>query len=247
MNTGKHQSKVIISATCFADADAAIAMATSLAQKVKGVVHGLLVEDESILRHANLPLAKAVAFQSGIPRRVTPKAMASAFRRDARMFKTILAKTANEASINWSFESKPGQLMPLLHSVSSKGDLVLLGHQRTPMTSDEIVYLNYGDSGDGSFLELANQVAREMNVPFQVISFMKSESKTSFSSGTGSASGRDNITTHHSVNQVLELLYKKSLKAAFIVVGEDNNLDIYEILEAARCPIVYLVQKQPGS
>ncbi len=243
MNTGKHQSKVIISATCFADADAAIVMATSLAQKVKGAVHGLLVEDESILQYANLPLANAVAFQSGIPRRVTPEAMAAAFRSDARIFKTILAKTASEASINWSFESKPGRLMPLLHSVSTKGDLVLLGHQRTPMMSDEIVYLNYGDSGDGNFLELANQVAREMNVPFQVISTMKSENKASISSGNRQTSGRDNITNDQSEDQVLELLQNKSLKAAFIMAGEDNELDIYEILEAARCPIIYLVQK----
>jgi hypothetical protein len=242
LNTGKRQSRVIISATCFADADAAIVLAISLAQKVKGDLYGLLVEDESILRYADLPFAKVIAFQSGTPQQVTPEAMASAFRSDARIFKAILAKSAMDASINWSFESKRGRMMPLLHSVASKGDLILLGHQQSPMLNGEIVYLDYSDADDSNFRKLANQIAREMNVPLQVISSIKCENKTSFSSGNRQASGRENTTTYHSEDQVLELLHNKSLKAAFIAVSEKNDLDIYKILEAARCPIIYLVK-----
>jgi hypothetical protein len=231
LNTGKRQSKVIISATCFADADAAIVMAISLAQKVKGDLFGLLVEDESILRYADLPFAKVVAFQSGTPQQVTPEAMASAFRSDARTFKAILAKSAMDASINWSFESKRGQMMSLLHSMASKGDLILLGHQQSPMLSGEIIYLDYSDANDSNFRKLANQIADEMNVPFQVIS-----------SGNTQASAGEYITTHHSEDQVLELLHNKSLNAVFIAASEKEDPDIYKILEAARCPIIYLVK-----
>ena len=231
MNTGKRQSRVIISATCFADADGAIAMATILAQKLNSDVYGLLVEDEAILQYANQPVANAVAFQSGIRQQVTPEAMAFAFRSDARIFKAILAKAAREASINWSFESKRGRLMPLLHSLSSKGDMVLLGYQRTPMISDEIIFLNYGNSGDSNFLELANQIAQESKVPFQAIS-----------SGKMQASERDNATINHSEDQVLELLHSKSLRAVFVAVSAEQDFDADKILEAARCPIIYLVQ-----
>ncbi len=234
MTTGKRQSRVIISATCFADADAAIAMATNLAQKVKGDLLGLLVEEESILRHADLPFSKVVAFQSGTPQQVTAKAMAAAFRSDARIFKTNLAKTAMDASLNWSFESRRGRMMSLVHSVAAKGDLVLLGHQQAPVLNSEIVYLNFAGGGEGNFEELANRIAVEMEIPLQVISPVKT--------GDRQSPETDGTITARHLDQVLEFLRSKSLKAVFVAMRPEQDLDIHKILEAARCPVVYLVQ-----
>lgn len=230
MNTVKRQSRVIISATCFADADAAIVMAINLARKVKGDLFGLLVEDESILSYADMPFAKVVAFQSGAPQLVTLEAMTSAFRSDARTFETILAKSAMEASINWSFESKRGRMMPLLNSVAAKGDLILLGHQQSPMSGGEIIYMDYGSAKNSSFRKLANQIADEMNVPFQVISLPGKQLQE-----------EEKIAAYQSENRILKRLQNKSLNAVFIEADEANNLDIYKIQEAARCPVIYLV------
>jgi hypothetical protein len=168
--------------------------------------------------------------------------MASAFRSDARIFKAILAKSAMDASIKWSFESKRGRMMPILHSLASKGDLILLGYQQSSILSGEIVYLNNADADDSNFRELASQIAHEMNVPFQVISSKKSESRTTTSPDSRQYPVSDNITTNQSEDQVLELLHKKSLKAAFIAIGAEQEFYIDKILEAARCPIICLVQ-----
>lgn len=232
MNSGKSQSKVIISATCFADADAAIKMATKLAKKINRDLHGLLIEDESILRYADLPFAKVIAFQSGMPQQVTPEAMASAFRSDAKLFKTILAKTAVKASVNWSFESKRGQMMPLLHSITSKGDLILFGYQQSQMLSGRILYLNFSNTDNSEYRELASQIASEMNMPFEFISFRNSLKPDA-----------NSTTTVENEDQVLELLHKTNLRAVFVAADDEHNFDINKFLEAARCPIIYLVQE----
>ncbi len=241
MTTGKRQNRIIISATCFADADAAIVIATNLAKKVKGDLLGLLVEEESILRHADLPFSKVIAFQSGTLQKVTPEAMAAAFRSDARFFKTILEKMAMDACVNWSFESRRGQMMSLVHGMESKGDLILLGHQQTAMSEGEIVYLNFSDGDDSSFEELASQIALEMNIPFQVISPLKTDDQTAASSRNLPSPDKSGTPTARHENQVLEFLRSKSLKAVFVALCE-QDLDIQKILEAARCPVIYLVQ-----
>jgi hypothetical protein len=243
VSTVRGQSRVIISATCFADADAAIAMATILARKVKGNLLGLLVEDESILRYADLPFAKVIAFQPGTPQPVTSKTMAAAFQRDAKVFKAILEKTATDASVNWSFESKRGRMMPLLHSVASKGDFILLGHQRSPISSGEIIYLNYADAEKSDFQELAIQVAREMDIPIQVISPLGEDNSTVGTFRNTKEGGSEATFSARREDQLLDYLGNKSLRAVFVAAAPDQELDIHNILEAARCPVVYLVQR----
>ena len=104
MNSIDQQNRIIISATCFADAGASMGIAAVIAQIVKSDLLGLLVEEESILRFADLPSASVVALESRTQQRVTPSAMDKAYQRDAIAFKIILAKVAKDASINWSFQ-----------------------------------------------------------------------------------------------------------------------------------------------
>ena len=132
--------------------------------------------------------------------------------------------------------------MSLVHTVAVKGDLILLGHQQIPMLNGEIVYLNFADGDDSRFEELANQIALEMDAPLQVVSPFKTEDGTTASSRDRQSTKTDTTITRHHEEQVLEFLRSKSLKAVFVAVGPEQDLDIHKILEAARCPVIYLVQ-----
>jgi len=239
LNSTNQQNRIIISATCFADADASMGIAEVIAQIVKSDVLGLLVEEESILRFADLPSATVVALQSRTRQPVTPDAMGKAYQRDANAFKTILARTAKNASINWSFHHKCGQLIPLIKSVALKGDLILLGHQLTRMSSGEIVCLCYDEDNEKGLRNLAVKVARQLRSPIHSIIAMKSaKSRRPISAGMQEYGSQTSSNYFHE-DEVLDYLGKASLKAVFVSAGPNQKIDINKIFEAARCPIIF--------
>lgn len=252
MNTLTRRRRVIISATCFADADAAIAIATRLAQKIEGDVLGLLVEDETILRYAQLPFAKAMVFHSGtrqpVISQVTTRSMNEAFQRDARFFQSILAKAANEASLDWTFESKRGSLISLLHSVATKGDFILLGYQQTRPARGEIICIGFADKKDELLLELGQRLARDMNVPLHTIALkaLQNENVTE----TANMQAPEQSKGEHPSSPVsgigrgdlLEYLRKASPTAVLISTDIEQDTDLAAIRDAARCPVVLSVQ-----
>ena len=168
MKTISHRPRVVVSATCFADADAAIKIATRLAQTIGGEVLGILVEDESISRFAELPFAKVLAFPAGSHQpdmpQVNSRAMQIAFQRDAGDFRRILAKTARDSSVDWQFESKRGKIVSIMSSTARKGDLVLLGYQQARRFSGEILYVSYTDTMDTRLLEIGKMLASDLHV-----------------------------------------------------------------------------------
>ncbi len=248
MNTPNRRRRVIVSATCFADADAAIKIAARLARKIQGDVLGLLIEDEAISRYAELPFAKTLAFQPATQQPVTSRAMRIAFERDAQRFKTILAKAARNASIEWSFESKRGKTIPLLHSTASKGDFILLGYQQMRASQGEIICLIDAGGNDASLLNIGKTLAQEMNIPLHQITLINHGKETpDKSSGRQLAHAHlisDQSTTISTLNrdELLEYLRKSSPTAVFATAHIDNGDYLSTIQEAARCSVVLSIQ-----
>lgn len=220
----KHR-RIIVGATCFADADAAIEMAANLARMVKGEVLGLLVEDDSILDYADLPFAKILTFQHGKVQPVTRKTMDSAFQRDARNFERRLANAAEQIAVKWSFERKRGQMMPLLHSAASAGDFIFLGYKKTGLPRGEIVYIDFVGKASDPVLDLSKAISGEMRLGLKTINLSEIESQNN-----------GNITN------TLNYLRKTSPTAVIVVTDNRHNLDLLDILETARCPVILSVQ-----
>ena len=216
--------RVIIGATCFADADAAIGMAASLAKIVEGEVLGVLVEDDSILTYADLPFAKTVTFQQGVLQPVTRKTMDSAFQRDARVFERRLASAASQTAVKWSFERKRGQMMPLLQSTATAGDFIFLGYQQTGISRGEIVFIDFVGDEASHLLGLSKAIASEMGLGLQTVNLSEHEK-------LGPETG------------VLDYLRKTSPAAVIIAFDNRHNLDLLDILETARCPVILCMQK----
>jgi len=219
--------RVIIGATCFADADTAISMAANLAKIVEAEILGLLVEDESILTYADLPFAKTLTYQRGAVQPVTRKAMDSAFQRDARTFERRLASAADQTEVNWSFEHKRGQMMSLIQSEASAGDFIFLGYQQTGIARGEIVFIDFIGNDDAlHLLDLSKIIANEMKLGLQTI----------------------NLTNNEKLDQetgVLDYLRKTSPAAVIVAIDNQHNLDLLDILETARCPVILYKQDGP--
>ncbi len=234
----QHCNRVIIGATCFADADGAIAMAAILARKLEGEILGLLIEDDAILRIAYLPSAKTLAFKGGSVQSITPEAMESAFQRDAKDFQRRLTRAAGQMAVNWSFERKRGQMMSLLQSVASTGDVVFLGHQRTSFSKGEIIFIDDTHGEKTHLLDMGMEISREMDLSLQRINLSKSDEPL-----TKPETGLLSTVSVSSKDEMLEYLHKTNPSAVFVALKTGHNFDLHEILEAARCPVILAIHE----
>lgn len=229
----RHHNRVIIGATCFADADGAITMAAILARKLQGEILGLLVEDDAILRYANFPTATTMTFKSGLAQSVTPEIMAKAFQRDANIFERELTKAAKQVAVRSSFEHQRGQLMPLLQSIASTGDIIFLGYQRTSVAKGKIIFINETPENESPLLELGMEIAHEMHLTLQTINLVKTTQPA-----PKSDINPNSTVAVHDKSDLLEYLHKENPTAVIIAPTPENSLDLYKILGAARCPLI---------
>jgi len=231
------RKRVIVGATCFADADAAIEMAAKLARKVEADVLGLLVEDDAIVRYARSPSAKTLTFQRGSRQHVTPKTMGRAFQRDARVFEHRLSSAARQAAVRWSFERQRGHIIPLLHSVAVAGDFIFLGYQKTPLARGQIVFIDHGGKGEGQLFNLSKEIAQEMGLALQTIHLSKSEKPPSRAD-----SDLFSMALNASEQEMLDYLRTASPTAVIVAISPQHHFDLDEMLKAARCSVILAVQ-----
>ncbi len=161
--------RIVISATCYPDAQAAIPLGVNLARQLNAEVEGLLVEEEAFIHYAALPSAKALSGQGRQANKVTPKAMLDAFQRDAQAFRNRLSRSAREASVTWTFQQRRGALMSLVDQMGKAADVILFGHHRSFTAPGEIVLVCGKQSPPADLMDLANRIATDLHLPLVVL------------------------------------------------------------------------------
>lgn len=131
--------RVILGATCYADAEAALHLAIELAKRTGAELQGLLVSDDTALSAATRPNARAVSFSGATMTRVTVDTMRTAYRGDARLFETQLLRRAAAASVRHGFRAMEGRLSRVLMETADAGDVIIFGYHRAVRDGDSIV------------------------------------------------------------------------------------------------------------
>lgn len=112
---------VILSATCYADAEAAMPLSVLLTREVAASLEGLLVRDEGVLWAVQRPRARVVSFSGSSVRQATDAAMRRAFRPDTRLVESALFRLARQRAAGSG-------------SVGAGGGLVVVGVRRRSAT-----------------------------------------------------------------------------------------------------------------
>lgn len=110
---------------------AAVEAAVSLAAELHAELAGLFVEDELLLRMAQLPVCREVALPSAIPRPLDPDALQRLLRAQAERMRDVLAATAEERDVAWSFEIARGRVVPASLESARETDLLVLGKENS--------------------------------------------------------------------------------------------------------------------
>jgi nucleotide-binding universal stress UspA family protein len=105
----------------------AIEAAAGLALGLNAELAGLFIEDERLLRFAELPFARETGFASARARQLAPASVEHALRAQAEQLRRLLAATAERLSLAWTLEVVRGEVLRSVLAHAGTSDLLVLG------------------------------------------------------------------------------------------------------------------------
>ncbi|MGO4916330.1 hypothetical protein [Pseudogemmobacter sp. W21_MBD1_M6] len=166
--TAPAHHRIVIGASCYADAMRAIPLAAILASWAKSDLRGVLVEDTQTLVIAELPFSRGVTAAGTRVASVTRQQIELSLSGDARAFQTDLARRAKEGLRDWTFETLHGEVMAQTLAAADQGDIVLIGHRRLHEHIGPIAWLCDPDQTTRRSFDIAAALARNLQTPLAV-------------------------------------------------------------------------------
>lgn len=106
---------------------AVLEAAARLAETLRAELSGLFVEDENLLRIAELPFARAVESFSGTPRPLESRGLERGLRAEASRARRALEIVAERGLLRWSFRVTRGTVASEILAAASEANLLVLG------------------------------------------------------------------------------------------------------------------------
>lgn len=106
---------------------AALEAAVDLAARFQAELAGLFVEDENLLRLADLPFVQEVGHFSAIRRRIDARELERQIRVQSRRVRRVFAVTTQRAHVTWSFRVVRGTVLSEVLTAASEADVLVLG------------------------------------------------------------------------------------------------------------------------
>lgn len=110
---------------------AALKAAAQLAAELQTELLGMFVEDIDLLRSAELPCAREVAFATRATRTMDSRRLERALRAQAAELQHMLAAIAQGRKIRWTFRVARGRVASELLGAAQEGDMLVLGRVGT--------------------------------------------------------------------------------------------------------------------
>ena len=218
------QARVILGATCYCDAEAALTIATELARHTGAELHGVLVRDEAILSITNRPFAGIVSYSGVQATEVTTDAMFRAFQADARRFEHQLLRRAKAAALQSAFREIKGRLPEAMRKTAGSGDFIIVGFKRAVRDSNDIVLV----IGEGTTVpEFAEALAKKFRKRLVVLRPKDLKSDQQIENQP-----RD------SPDGLLTRLDQMSPAAVVLAEPISGLPSLMRIVDAARCPVI---------
>lgn len=119
--------RMLVALDASPDSLAALEAAARLAAGLEAELLGLYVEDESLLRGAELPITRAVGSFSGAVRQIERTELERHLRTQAAKARQALEAIASRARVRWSFRIARGAVAAELLAAATEADLISLG------------------------------------------------------------------------------------------------------------------------
>jgi nucleotide-binding universal stress UspA family protein len=123
--------RVLVALDASPHSRAALKAAAELAADFQTEILGMFIEDINLLRLAQLPCAREVAYATRGIRTVDSQRLERALRTQAAQLQHMLATVAQGRNVPWSFRVGRGNVAKDLLAVAEEGDVLVLGRVGT--------------------------------------------------------------------------------------------------------------------
>ena len=106
---------------------AALEAAVDLAARFEAELSGLFVEDENLLRLAELPFVSEIGIFTATRRRIDGEELERQIRVQSRRVRRVFTLTTERAHVKWSFRVTRGTVLAEVLSAAAEADVLVLG------------------------------------------------------------------------------------------------------------------------
>lgn len=131
MNPKEEIRRIVVALDASPHSRAALKAAAQLAAELHAELLGMFVEDINLLRSAELPGAREVAFATRATRTLDSRRLERALRAQAAELRQMLAVIAQGRKIRWTFRVARGRVASELLAAAQEGDILVLGRVGT--------------------------------------------------------------------------------------------------------------------
>lgn len=216
---GPPPRRILIGASSYADARAALHLTRLLKAQSRTIVSGLLVEETTLNDLPRLGRQRVVTASGALRDVPTPEQVRRTIERDATAFQTALSELEGAAS---SLERRQGELAGILWDIAQEWDVLLFGHRETHAAPGQVVLITPPAETVSDAADLAEYLARAAGTTTLALDLPPEADGPGFAALLARL-GRINCTA---------VVLDRSLGP----IGTPDQLS--ELLSAARCPIV---------
>ncbi len=160
--------RIIVAASCYADATHAIPMAAGLAQWAGADLHGILVEQNLTPAAAGMFRACLITPAGAQVAAPTISQMRRLLAADSRNFEAELARLASANLRGWTFECLQGDLMVRMRAVAREDDILFVGHQGFYRHLGAVILIHSPGQARNRAFDIATELARNQNAPLSI-------------------------------------------------------------------------------
>lgn len=234
---------------------AALEAAAKLAARLEAELHGLFVEDDNLLRLADLPFAHEIDFASGAPRPLDRSTVETTLRATADRVRQAVAKTAHRESVRWSFQVTRGRVTQTTLAATAEVDAVIMGRESSPLKrladptqrghQQAIMAIYDGSTSGERVLETAAQLATIHSDPVAVVAtatgdrseaLLQSIDQWGTQHGLHAMATKESLPDAHALAKLVDRAHAK-----LVLLNRDHQLLDEETIETLvnelDCPI----------
>ncbi|MBZ5611264.1 MAG: universal stress protein [Acidobacteriia bacterium] len=119
--------RILVALDASPDSVAALEMAVDLAARMEAELAGLFVEDVALLRMADSPSAREIAYPAASQAPLNRAIMERKLRAQSEQIRNTLAAAAHRAQLRWSFQTVRGEVTSVLRTAAGQSDIVAIG------------------------------------------------------------------------------------------------------------------------
>lgn len=213
------EERLLIAASSFADAEAALKLARILARNKPIAFAGIFIDENpsEIALGASQRMVTLHGAMIAVPSPQQARLMA---RSESQAFRRLLSETAQGVSATWSFTETTGELVTGVCASARQVDVVLCGHRPLRRETGRVLLIAGPDTPAGPARALADALAREIGTDVVEL-------------------GQDAVSKSDILLRA-DRAYASAVVADFASGPLTTETDLRRLIAAARCPVAVL-------